>query len=307
MPETNSTKAWTDGDMDEAVALYLKPGNELSYEALCASLGSRIPPSTLKAHVKAATQGRTVRRIGRPTTLDTEHERWLASWVYFCYRLGVPPRKLRIRRKAKEIGDKAGIKFAGKHGLPGNSWWRRFKKQYKIKLRRTSHRNRSAAFSLTREALNSFYDLLYEVVQEYKIPPELLWATDETGFMRTKARGYVAMPVGGATPKTVSDELALHITLQGIVNAVGEKLPLLLLLKGAGERLTKDPLEGLPPDSAVIFTRKGYTSCTEKLALVLQRKRGQMSSLFSFSSAGSLGIWIHDIRTCETKASTHYC
>jgi hypothetical protein len=78
--------------------------------------------------------------------------------------------------------------------------------------------------------------------------------------MRTKARGYVAMPVGGATPKTVSDELALHITLQGIVNAVGDKLPLLVLLKGAGERLTKDPLEGLPPDSAVIFTPKAWTN-----------------------------------------------
>jgi hypothetical protein len=280
--DKKSDFTWDETDMAEAVKLKLANFDTMSYANICGQFNNRIPETTLKDRVKAAQQNRLVKSVGRPTTLPAEHERWLACWIFFCYRLGVPPRKIRIFRKAKEVGDKAGIKFNGKHGLPSNSWWRGFKKRHKIKLGRSTHRSRAAAHSLTRESLNSFYDLLFDLVSHYNIPPELIFATDETGFMRTTGKGWVAMPEGGAVPKLVGDELSIHITLQGIVNAVGDALPLLLILKGQGMRLKSDPLEGLPEDCAVLYTRKSLLSSCLNLLIICSQSVDKRAGFLPF-------------------------
>jgi hypothetical protein len=245
---------------DIALAVQMRIEQKMTYKQINEHFGSRIPRSTLQDHVERTRAGLPINPPGRPTTLNVEHERWLAVWIFFCYRCGVPPKKCRIRRKAREVGEKAGVKFTGKHGLPSNGWWRRFRKRYKIKLGSCSHRSRAAAEGLTRASLNHFYDLLYSLIQEYNIPCEMLWATDETGFQRTTASGLVAMPVGGDAPKAVGDEIGTHITLQGCVSAKGDRTPFFLLLKGQGARLTHNPLEGLPKDSAVIYTPKAWNN-----------------------------------------------
>src|SRR6185437_15348706 len=63
----------------------------------------------------------------------------------------------------------------GPNGLPGHSWWNAFRRRHGLKPASASFMTRSAAQTLKPEALDGFYTLLFGVLDEYKVPTELIW------------------------------------------------------------------------------------------------------------------------------------
>jgi hypothetical protein len=109
--------------------------------------------------------------------------------------------------------------------------------------------------------LDSFYSLLKEILDKYKVPEELLWACDETGVSRaTGTRQFVVAPKGHRRVKSVGYESPQHVTLLGCVSALGERLPPFLLRKGKGMRFTTNPLEGSAKTSVLCYTRESRVS-----------------------------------------------
>lgn len=194
--------------------------------------------------------------MGKPRVLSPEQESWLAAWIRFCALLGAPVRKYVVLSKAKAIAAASGKKFGTRNGLPGKNWWRRFAKEKELKLLVPNFRTKAAHFALTRATLDQYYDLVFHVIQQYDIPPELLWAVDETGFSRTDARASVVTGAETAKQTLVGTEFSQHITLMSIGSAAGVTMDPFLLLKGQGDRIATNPIAGLPEHSAVIYTRK---------------------------------------------------
>jgi hypothetical protein len=227
-----------------------------TYQQVCEHYGWTIPQTTIWSQVQLDTKGEKKKPVGRPTKLTVEEERWLASWCVFCYAMGVPPRRGRVLMKAAQILKARGAKFDAKSGLPSYKWWTRFARRWSLKLGRSTALLQASAQGLSRESLDSFYDLLFLVISQHNIPAKLIWACDETGFSRSKAEGTVVMPKSAPKAKTVTKECAQHISLMSTGSAVGERMPLFLMLPGQGQRIHRHVLKGTPPDSAVCYTRK---------------------------------------------------
>lgn len=214
--------------------------------------------STLHRYAHLAKQGHDItapRGPGRRPILTPEEEAWLSQWIRFCCALGIPPRRGRVLRKAAQIAKLRGASFGTKSGLPSDKWWRGFANRHCFEVGRSWYRSVDAAAGLTRDALDSFYDLLEDVMLQYNIAPELMWAMDETGFSRNKPEADV-VKVKGTKQHQVGKEQASHISLVGAVSALGRRTPLFLLLKGQGSRLRKELFQGLPLDAATCFTRR---------------------------------------------------
>jgi hypothetical protein len=273
-------------DLHEAAGHILNDG--WTFSQCVEHYGWTIPRTTLWREVDRQEKGRPRRPVGRPTTLTTEEERWLAAWVIFCYRFGVPARKLQVIMKAKAMLNARGGEWSGKGGLPGKSWWKRFSRFYKLKSRRASVLPRAAAQNLTRAVLNQFYELCFYVIREFDIAPELIWNADETGFSRQQmsVRFHVITPAGAGKPQTLGTEQSGHISFMSTGSAVGDTLEPFVLLKGQGARIKSNPLEGLPEQSAVVYTRKAnpLQLCIIALLCALSEGLVQRAVVLSFHS-----------------------
>lgn len=266
-------RQYSEDDMD-AAALLVHNG-QMSYGQAIALYGDALPRATLFSRVQHLQNGTTPGKPGKPTTLDEADEQWLAAWTKLLYRLGVPVTRSRLLRKAKEIAALRGRAFNGTNGLPGLSWWRGFVKRHGLKLAKSSFQARSSAQSLSPEALASFYDLLFSILDEYKIRPELTWGCDETGVNRANgAKKFVVVPAGAKRVKAVGSESAEHVTLLGAVSATGARLPPFLLRKGIGKRKSQNLLEGSPLSSVLVYTRKHAPPCCHMLDMPLACSQG---------------------------------
>lgn len=280
-------KTYDDAELLDAAKLVLE--EQLSYSEVLAMFGHSFARSTLWNRVQHLKEGTLPQKSGRPTVLPASDERWLAAWAKLLFQLGVPVSRGKLLLKAKEIATIRGVKFEGRNGYPGNSWWRSFRKRHDLKLARTSHQAKAAAQSLTPEALDHFYTLLFSVMDKYKVKPELLFGADETGVSR--ARGdklYVVCPGDARRVKQVGGESNLHITLLGAVNAVGHRLPPFVLRPGQGKRKSINYLEGYPKGSALVYTRKSLDSPLHDSRCPFQPRDGQTKiasyNLYSGSS-----------------------
>ena len=260
-------RQYSSSDMTEAARLLA--GGQLSKDEIMAMYGDGLPESTLRAHAQIYAAGGTPRRPGRPPTLAERDEEWLAAWVKLLFRLGVPVTKARLLLKAREIAALRGVSFFGPNGLPGRSWWDAFRRRHGLKLATASFMTRSAAQTLTPEALDGFYTLLFGVLDEYDVPKELIWGCDETGVNRAVGtKAFVVVPEGSRRVKHVGSEWPEHVTLLGCVSSIGDRLPPFVLRKGKGMRFTENPLEGADPTACLVFTRKPAVSCKHRHELL---------------------------------------
>ena len=256
-------RLWTEAEMEHAVQLVVS--GQCTYSEASNKFGGAIPHGTLCTRVLLHEKGTSPRPVGRPTVLCDADERWLAAWTKLLYKLGVPVTRARLFVKAKEIATLRGVKFDGESGLPGTSWWRGFRKRHGLHMASTSFQARAMAQALTPETLQDFYDLLFSILEEYNVIPELLWGCDETGICRARAEGqFVIVPEGVSTVKQVGTETTEHVTLLGAVSAVGDRMPPFLLRPGQGKRKTSNYLEDAPPGSVICHTRK----CTTAFSLI---------------------------------------
>lgn len=100
-PQLSSSGRYFLADLNEAVRLILH--DKWSYSQVIDHFGWKIPKGVLVDRVHKKRIGEEPKRVGRPTLMTKEEEAWLASWVIFCFVLGVPVRRGRVLRKAAQI------------------------------------------------------------------------------------------------------------------------------------------------------------------------------------------------------------
>lgn len=248
------SRMYTEEQMQEAVELVLKGA---TMEGASNHFGGAIPVSTLCTRVQLHKKGLAARPVGHPTVLPLSDERWLAAWCKLLFKLGVPASRGRLFHKAREIAALRGIKFEEENGLPGTSWWTGFRRRHGLKMASTSFQARATAQALTPEALDGFYNLLFTILDDYRVIPALLWGCDETGICRARAdQQFVVAPDGATRVKQTGTETGEHVTLLGAVSAIGDRMPPFVLRPGQGKRKTHNYLEGAPPGSVICHTRK---------------------------------------------------
>ena len=259
VPLVDRYRQYSSTDMSEAAKLLA--GGQLTKDEIMAMYGDSLPESTLRAHAEIYAAGGTPRRPGRPTTLAERDEEWLAAWVKLLFRLGVPVTKARLLLKAREIAALRGVTFFGPNGVPGRSWWDAFRRRHGLKLATASFMTRSAAQTLTPEALDGFYKLLFGVLDEYSVPKELIWGCDETGVNRAiGTKAFVVVPEGTRRVKHVAaSRPSMSHCLA--VSSTGVPLAAVRVAQGQGHAFTENPLEGADPTRASVLTTRKSTSC----------------------------------------------
>lgn len=96
--------------------------------------------------------------------------------------------------------------------------------------------------SVTRSALNLFYDDLTMLIRDNNLSASQIWNMDETGIDRAGGREKVAGPATAKTAPGVVDATKEHFTLVTTVCADGRRLPPYFIFKGKEGSLNKRTL-----------------------------------------------------------------
>lgn len=105
--------------------------------------------------------------------LTEAQEEILAKWVKIQGRRGIPMTYASVMQCASAISGKQ----------TGGSWPKRFCKRHpNLKMKRTTGLEKARAKALNQFAVNGFFDMLTDVMQEFNILPENLYNMDEKGL-----------------------------------------------------------------------------------------------------------------------------
>lgn len=105
--------------------------------------------------------------------LTDAQETILAKWVKVQGRRGIPMTYESVAHCANEI---SGQKV-------GESWPKRFVKRHpELKMKKTTGLEKARAKALNQFAVNGFFDMLTNVIEEYSILPENIYNMDEKGI-----------------------------------------------------------------------------------------------------------------------------
>lgn len=126
---------------------------------------------------------------------------------------------------------------------------------------------RAPKAAVPRSAMDHFYTLVRDIVQQNKIEPAMIWNFDETGIDRPGKRSPV-FQVADDPEEPVSNaaDLKEHVTLVSCVNALGHRLPPHFIFKGPpGGRPRENLFAGLP---------KGHGSSLQLAGACIRCPRG---------------------------------
>lgn len=122
----------------------------------------------------------------------------------------------------------------------------------------------SRALALNRAEINSFYDLLTEVLEQNDLldKPERIFNMDETGVQMNNKVGKVVATKGSRSVHSItSGERGETLTVVACCNATGNFLPPVVIIKGVQKK--DEFMDGLPSGSKVYMNRKSAYINTE--------------------------------------------
>jgi len=131
----------------------------------------KVARSTLAARLNGV-QSRSEAHSGEQL-LTPNQEEILVKWTKVMGRRGIPLTHATLRQYASEISEKP----------VGESWSKRFLSRHPdLKVKATTSLEKCRAKALNRTAVDGFYDLLREVVEEFNICHEDIYNMDEKGI-----------------------------------------------------------------------------------------------------------------------------
>lgn len=166
-----------------------------------------------------------------------------------------------LRHLAFQYAEKNGIPhhFNKVKGLAGRDWIYGFLDRNKnISLRLPEYTSIARASSFNKYNVNSFFNLLGDMLKKYKFPPSRIFNCDETGVSTVPNRPSRIFSAKGKKQvgSLSSAERGSLTTAEICFNAVGFYLPPLLIFP----RVRRCPAleQGLPPESIVEYHSSGW-------------------------------------------------
>lgn len=183
----------------------------------------QVPRSTLGDRMKGLPTRAEAHADQR--ALSAAEEEVLVNWAKALGHRGVPLTYETLTNYAAEISGKS----------IGESWPKRFLARHPdLKVKATTSLEKCRAKALNKTAVDGFYDILEQVVQEYQIKPENIWNMDEKGVqLGIGAKVAAIVDRDQATVYSVEDGNRELVTIIEAVSANGTVLFPSVIFQGA--------------------------------------------------------------------------
>ncbi|CAK1581201.1 unnamed protein product [Parnassius mnemosyne] len=171
---------------------------------------------------------------GPPTVIDRENELKLANGLRVMEKYG-------FGLTSKETLDLVAVhvsennyKTPFKNNRPGYDWFAAFKKRHNLSLKRPQAVEMSRKVTCDPFIVNEYFDTLDGVLSELNLKgrPDKIWNLDESSFGKDPERTKVVGARGCASTRTIASSGKDNVTILFTVNAIGDKLPPLIIHRG---------------------------------------------------------------------------
>lgn len=217
--------SYSKDDLKNAVR-EVKIGNLTLYRA---AILYKIPKATLFTHVKDK-RGKKSKTGGRPCILPYDVELKMANGIKTLEKWGMGLSKNEVLQLIGRYVNENKIETPFKNGIPGNDYFIRFKRDFKLSQKKPQCVEVARKRSMDPFIIYDYFNLLKENIEN--VPASQIFNIDETSFCLDPSRVKVVGEKGKAAHRTTSGPGRENITVLLGGNAAGEKLPPLVVFKG---------------------------------------------------------------------------
>ena len=221
-----------------------------------------ISKPTLKRHISNVNKfakGNIIKR-GRSTTLPVAIEKELVEHIHQLEGMLFGLTRKDIRRLAFQIAEINGLphSFSRKEGMAGKDWFTSFVNRYNLSLRHPEATSLARSSGFNKASVNSFFNKLESVIEEYNLDALRIYNCDETGLstVQKKQQKVVCQTGRHRVGKVTSAERGLNTTAIFCVNAAGNHNPIMLIYKR--KRMKDELLNDAPPGTISCCNESGW-------------------------------------------------
>ena len=216
-----------------------------------------VPKTTLLSRLKNPHQV----RVGRPTALSTEDEKYIVLAIQYCSDLGWPIGKDQVLDMVQEYVKIIKLKTPFTLDRPGDEWYLSFRKRYKteVSLRKPETVTSARAKGLSQDTVDRFFDMLEEkmVAAGVKDQPSRIYNLDETGLNTDPKLHRLLCRRGVKDAQAIlPGEGKAMYTVLFCGNAAGEYLPPYVIYKA--KHIYSSWITGGPPGTSYNVTASGW-------------------------------------------------
>jgi hypothetical protein len=248
---------WSSNDMASALAAL---NNGMGLNATARTFG--VPKATIKRHLSGSNKiaRGDVKHLGRNTDLPPDVEDQLAKHVLDMEAMFYGFSTKCLRKLAFQIADinKIHHRFSIEKQQAGKEWLSGFLRRHpEISVRSPQATSLARASGFNRQRVNSFFDVLEKLVEEYGITADRIYNTDEKGLTAVQKPGKILAKKGKAQVGSItSAEKGANVTFVCCMSASGHFIPPLAVFPR--KRMNPQLQDGAPPGTLFKCQENGW-------------------------------------------------
>ncbi|CAF4806752.1 unnamed protein product [Pieris macdunnoughi] len=222
-------KAYTRDMLLEAVKLV----KQKKLNSYAAAERFNIPRSTIISHVYA-TRGQKQINPGKDTVFSRSFEQEISSYLKIMEKNGFALTTKEVKALVSEYVKRNGLITPFKEDIPGDEWLRGFRKRNGLSIKKPQSVEMARKRACNPYTVYEYFDLLEDVLNDLDltVKPERIYNLDETSFCNDPSKTRVIGEKGVRCTRTTSSPGRDNTTVLLATNAVGDKVPPLIIFQG---------------------------------------------------------------------------
>lgn len=192
----------------------------------------KIPRMTIMDHVNH--KRFKSKTLGRSTALDSEVEAKLANCIHVMEKYGFGLTKKELLELVGDYVNRNDLSTPFKDGIPGDAWFTSFKVRHNLSVKKPQGVEYARKKAVDPFIVYPYFDLLQKTLHELDLmdKPSAIWNLDETSFSKDPEKTRIVGAKGHAATRMIASPGRDNTTVLLCGNALGEKMPPLIIYKG---------------------------------------------------------------------------
>uniref|UniRef100_UPI00358F9432 tigger transposable element-derived protein 2-like n=1 Tax=Myxine glutinosa TaxID=7769 RepID=UPI00358F9432 len=256
----STRQSWTVEAME--AALQAIENGDMGYKKAAKEFG--VPKTTLKRRHKGG--NKTASAKGSSKTLgrykmvfSTEMETALVQYILSMEQMMFGMTTVEVRRLAYQMAEQNHLQHPFKNAIAGKDWLRGFFSRHQdLSIRQPEATSAARAHGFNRQAVNRFFDLLEDLMEQHNFPPDKVYNVDETGMTTVQSRPSKIIALKGRRQvgSITSAERGVLVTMEICMSATGAFVPPLFVWPRV--RMKPELMDGAPLGSISQCHKSGW-------------------------------------------------
>ena len=192
-----------------------------------------VPRSSLGDRVSGKVAPET--RPGKAPVIPLELENQMVDKSLKLADQGFGLSKRKLTARAGQLCKTLGIRNRFKNGTPGRAWWSGLKKRHpSLTLRKPEKLSTVRSRGVNSTVVGSYFEALHDLVED--LNPSNVWNMDETSLSLEHSPAQVVARKGSKVIPGRTSNSRESVTVLPCVNAAGQAMPPLIIVKGKTSR-----------------------------------------------------------------------